>query len=119
MPDLFDPLRPADGQPTVPVAATEIRRRGDRLRRRRTAGQVLATACVVGALVTGASLVAGHDRLPSTAGPAGGTPSPVPSPASRPPSRPTRRPRCRRTSRSRPGTPLRAATPPSAVPAPG
>lgn len=79
MPDLFDPLRGTPDQLVrPPLPAEEVRRRGDRLRRRRTVtaatGATLAVALVVGAgLALGGGLTTGS------------TPAPVP-PASQSPS---------------------------------
>jgi hypothetical protein len=57
MSDLFAPLRSSEPAPTTP--AEQVRRRGERIRRRRTAGQVLAAAVLVGAVATGGFLLDG------------------------------------------------------------
>ncbi len=89
MPDLFDPLRGTPDQLVrPPLPAEEVRRRGDRLRRRRTAtaatGAALAVALVVGGgLTLGGGLTSGS--APAPVPPAGQSPSgtadPAPTPA--------------------------------------
>ena len=79
MPDLFDPLRGTPDQlvrPPLPPA--EVRRRGDRLRRRRTVTAATGAALAV-ALVVGGGLALGGGLT------TGSTPAPVP-PAGQPPS---------------------------------
>lgn len=82
MPDLFDPLRGAPGQLVrPPLPADEVRRRGDRMRRRRALAAVTGGTLAV-ALVLGGGLALGGGL--ST----GSTPAPVP-PASQAPSEST------------------------------
>mgnify|MGYP006196505935 CR=1 FL=1 len=70
MPDLFDALRGAPDQLVrPPLPAEEVRRRGDRMRRRRTlgaaAGATLAVALVVGGgLALGGGLTSGSGPSP-------------------------------------------------------
>ena len=92
MPDLFDPLRGAPDQLVrPPLPAAEVRRRGDRMRRRRTlaaaTGATLAVALVVsGGLALGGGLTTGSAPAPvppagqSPSGSAEPTPTPTPSP---------------------------------------
>ena len=79
MSDLFDPLRSLTDDPVQAPPAAEVRRRGDRIRRRRTALQSLGAACVVAVLVGGGVLVTGastdSSRMP--AGPASDGPTPT------------------------------------------
>lgn len=63
-PDLFEPLRRHDPAPSAP--APEVRRRGDRLRRRRHAVQAIGAACAVALLATGGALLADGDVLTGT-----------------------------------------------------
>jgi hypothetical protein len=56
VPDLFDPLRNLDDVPMSPLPASEVRRRGDRMRRRRHGLQALGTAAGVGVIASGAAL---------------------------------------------------------------
>jgi hypothetical protein len=63
--DLFAPLR--SSEPAPPTPPEQVRRRGDRIRRRRTAGQVLGAAVLVGAVVTGGALL--DDSGPRTSPP--------------------------------------------------
>ncbi len=57
MPDLFEPLRDLDeGAPLNPLAASEVRRRGDRMRRRRWGLQALGASAAVAVVVSGAFL---------------------------------------------------------------
>jgi hypothetical protein len=72
MSDLFAPLRSSEPAPTTPPE--QVRRRGERIRRRRTAGQVLAAAVLVGAVATGGFLLDG----------AGPRTTPPPGPVDRP-----------------------------------
>lgn len=68
MSDLLAPLRPVLREHASPAPAAEVRRRGERIRRRRVAATSLAAACAVAAIaVTG---VAATGRLP-------GAPAPV------------------------------------------
>lgn len=69
----FDP-----GAPMTPLPASEVRRLGDRHRRRRTAGVALAAAAAVAAVAGGGALLAGGE--PRTAPPANPSPSVVPTP---------------------------------------
>lgn len=90
MPDLFDPLRGAPDQLVrPPLPAEEVRRRGDRMRRRRTlgaaAGATLAVAVVVGGgLALGGGLTSGSGpspQPPATQAPSGtAEPTPTPGP---------------------------------------
>ena len=58
MPDLFDPLRDLDADLQVePLPASDVRRRGDRIRRRRAAAQVLGGLAAVAVVVTGTTAV--------------------------------------------------------------
>jgi hypothetical protein len=77
VPDSLDTLsRLADGGAAPGLPAAEVRRRGDRLRRRRTALQAVgATAAIAVVMGAGATLTGAFDRQ---AGPA-------PAPATRPP----------------------------------
>ena len=60
MPDLFDSLKQLDHDPSVqPLPAAEVRRRGDRMRRRRGAVEALAALAVVAVVGAGAVLVDG------------------------------------------------------------
>src|SRR6476659_78805 len=80
MSDLFDPLRDMTREPASSLPATEVRRRGDRQRRRRTAVQVIGGAAAVAVVAFGALTVA--DRSPSTSRevpPASQGPSPTPA----------------------------------------
>lgn len=72
--DLFDALRtaPPAGDP---MPAAEVRRRGDRLRRRRTALQAVAAAVVVAVIAGGAVTLA--DRLGPSAAPPVDPPNPT------------------------------------------
>jgi hypothetical protein len=83
MSDLFDPLRGLTDDPvTAAPPPDEIRRRGDRMRRRRTAIQVLGTAAAVAMVAVGVVTVqdlrtdSGRELPPATS-----TPSPSPSPS--------------------------------------
>ncbi len=67
MPDLFAPLRDAETVPSLPPEA--VRRRGDRLRRRRAGLQLAAAACAVAVVVGGGALIGGPDSG-SSSGPA-------------------------------------------------
>jgi len=88
MPDLFDPLRGTPDQLVRPaLPADEVRRRGDRMRRRRTVaaatGAGLAVALVVsGGLALGRGLTngAGPSPLPPATQAPSGTPEPSPGP---------------------------------------
>ncbi len=64
MSDLFDPLRDMTREPVSSLSAAEVRRRGDRQRRRRTAVQVLGGAAAVAVVALGALTVA--DRSPTS-----------------------------------------------------
>ena len=90
MPDLFDPLRGTPDQLVrPPLPADEVRRRGDRMRRRRTlaaaTGATLAVALVVGGgLALGGGLTTGSTTVPAppaSRAPSGtAEPSPAPTP---------------------------------------
>lgn len=84
MADLFEPLRDTRDQPlTPPLPAEEVRRRGDRLRRRRTA--LAAAGATLGAVVVVGGGLALGGGLPSASGPAPAPPaSRAPDPAPRP-----------------------------------
>jgi len=88
MPDLFDPLRGTPDQLVrPPLPAEQVRRRGDRMRRRRAvgaaAGATLAVALVVsGGLALGGGLTNGS--APAPAPPATEAPSDTPAPSSTP-----------------------------------
>lgn len=71
MPDPIDELENFDpGAPMNPLPPAEVRRLGDRHRRRRTAGVVLATAAVVAVIATGGAVLAdGDDRTVDPAPP--------------------------------------------------
>ncbi len=58
MSDLFDPLREITREPVSSLSAAEVRRRGDRHRRRRTAVQVLGGAAAVTVVALGAYTMA-------------------------------------------------------------
>ena len=78
MPDPLDTLtRLGDAQAGPMLAAAEVRRRGDRLRRRRTGLRTLGGALAVAVVLGGVGLTTGTDR---------GT-TPEPAPATRSPSR--------------------------------
>jgi len=64
MSDLFDPLRDLTRESVSSVPASEVRRRGDRQRRRRTAVQALGGAAAVAVVALGAVAIA--DRSPSS-----------------------------------------------------
>ena len=91
MADLFDPLREYAAPETQVPAPEQIRRRGDRLRRRRMALQTTAAAVTVAAVATGGVLVAGSLTDGSTpTGPAtGGTATPIATPGVSPSSAPS------------------------------
>lgn len=77
MPDPIDELENFDpGAPMTPLPASEVRRLGDRHRRRRTAGIALAAAAAVAVVATGSAVLAGRDSR--TVDPA---PSPSPTPS--------------------------------------
>ncbi|MFA6298739.1 MAG: hypothetical protein WC642_06210 [Nocardioides sp.] len=60
MPDPIDELENFDpGAPMTPLPASEVRRLGDRHRRRRTAGIALASAAAVAIIATGSVVLAG------------------------------------------------------------
>jgi hypothetical protein len=59
MPDLFDPLRDLEDLSSAPLPASEVRRRGDRLRRRRHALQALGGAAAVVLVASGVALTTG------------------------------------------------------------
>ncbi|MGN6577842.1 MAG: hypothetical protein ACTHKG_19385 [Nocardioides sp.] len=80
MPDPFEPLKHHD-EVSVPSAlpAAEVRRRGDRLRRRRTTLRALGAACAVAVVVTG-GVALGNGRPDASPPPpaASGTGDPTP-----------------------------------------
>lgn len=81
MPDLFEPLKHPDDGPTGPaLPATEVRRRGDRLRRRRTAVRALGAACAVAVIITG-GIALGGNMTGSAPQPPAATQSAAPSPS--------------------------------------
>lgn len=85
MSDLFEPLRGLAEEPARPLPPDEVRRRGDGLRRRRTALQSLAAACAVAVVATGAAVavdVTRSDERPG--GPATGVPLPSATSSSTP-----------------------------------
>jgi hypothetical protein len=64
-----------------PLPAEEVRRRGDRLRRRRTLVQAVGAAAAVAAVVSGGAFVTGNlSTTPVPPGPAEQSSSPAPSP---------------------------------------
>jgi hypothetical protein len=74
VPDLFDSLKQLDHDPSVqPLPAAEVRRRGDRMRRRRGALEALTALAVVAVVVAGSALVEGRSGSghagPATQGP--------------------------------------------------
>ncbi len=71
----FDP-----GGPMDPLPPAEVRRLGDRHRRRRTTGIALAAAAAVAVVATGGAVVGG-DRDPRSVDPAGPAPSRAPTSA--------------------------------------
>lgn len=78
MPELFEPLRSLTDEPVQVPPAAEVRRRGDRIRRRRTALQTVGAACLVAALGAGAVTFADQDtRGSAPAGPATHAPTPA------------------------------------------
>ena len=74
----FDP-----GGPVNPISAAEVRRRGDRMRRRNTAFAVVGAAAAVVLIATPIAVLAGgsDDRDTDPAGPPTSTPSSAPSSA--------------------------------------
>lgn len=76
MSDIFAPLR--ELQPVSSLAPEDVRRAGDRLRRRRAVLAVVGTVCATAIVVGGTALVGG-DRTSSDSGP-----GPVDSPAAQP-----------------------------------
>ncbi|HSV39924.1 MAG TPA: sensor domain-containing protein, partial [Nocardioidaceae bacterium] len=56
MPDLFDPLRNLDDLPVHPLPPDQVRRQGDRMRRRRHALQALGAAAAVAVVASGTAL---------------------------------------------------------------
>lgn len=87
MPDLFEPLRGTPDQLTrPPLTPEDVRRRGDRMRRRRAAGSAVGAALAVALVVGGGLTLAdglGAASAPAPAPPATQPPSdsPAPSPA--------------------------------------
>ncbi|HSV39922.1 MAG TPA: hypothetical protein VLI04_14285 [Nocardioidaceae bacterium] len=70
MADLFDTLHAlVDDLDAPPLAAAEVRRRGDRIRRRRIALQALATATVVAIVVWGLVVLLGDTTAPHASPP--------------------------------------------------
>lgn len=70
--------------PVTPLPASEVRRRGDRMRRRRTTAIVLGSAAAMAIVAVGGTAVAGLDRSASPGPsapsvPASGTATPTPS----------------------------------------
>lgn len=81
MHDPFDDLKGLEGLSRPSLPAEEVRRRGDRLRRRRTALQAVGAAAAVAVIASGGMLATGGD--PGTGpdiGPAERTGTPAPSP---------------------------------------
>lgn len=67
MSEMFAPLR--EPEPVSALAPAEVRRRGDRLRRRRAGLAVAGAVCAAAVVVTGTSLVLGDLRSDSEPGP--------------------------------------------------
>lgn len=71
MADLFDTLQTlVDDLDLPPMAAAEVRRRGDRIRRRRIALQAIATATVVAIVVWGVTVLLSDTTASGAAPPA-------------------------------------------------
>lgn len=73
MPDVHDPFSHLDPEVPVPLAASEVRRRGDRLRRRNGALAVVGAVAAVAIVATPLALLSGGGG--TTAQPATSTPS--------------------------------------------
>ncbi|MDP2775374.1 MAG: hypothetical protein Q8O61_17610 [Nocardioides sp.] len=80
MPDPIDELENFDpGAPMTPLPPSEVRRLGDRHRRRRTAGIALAAAAAVAVVATGSAVLAGGE--PRALDPAAPNPTVTTSPS--------------------------------------
>ena len=81
MRDPFDDLKGLEGLSRPPLPAEEVRRRGDRLRRRRTALQAVGAAAAVALIASGGVLATGGETgTGPDIGPAERTGAPAPSP---------------------------------------
>lgn len=76
MSDLFDPLRDLDDLSSPPLPASEVRRRGDRMRRRRHALQALGGAAAVVLVAAGVAVTTGLPDRPTDDPTPVATPSP-------------------------------------------
>jgi hypothetical protein len=82
MRDPLDELRKLTDVASRPLPAGEVRRRGDRMRRRRTLTQAVGAVAAVAVVVSGGAFMTGSlSSAPVPPGPAERTPSPTPSEA--------------------------------------
>ena len=117
-----DPFTDFDtgGIPVNPLPASEVRRRGDRMRRRRAAATAFGAAAAVAVVAVGGATVArglgGDPRPPGPAGPAGGSsasdaPPTTPSAPETTPSAPKTTPSAPKSTQPAPRTTQPESTP--------
>lgn len=117
-----DPFTDFDtgGIPVNPLPASEVRRRGDRMRRRRAAATAFGAAAAVAVVAVGGATVArglgGDPRPPGPAGPAGGSsasdaPPTTPSAPETTPSAPETTPSAPKSTQPAPRTTQPESTP--------